>query len=177
VSADQCIQMQVRRDAFILRAAGGCCSGDVAHHLLVAAQPASKMPGNRWKGKGKSDMATSKQLRAKLEHDKAQVQERLSLLKADSDSAGETREGSPFGKREEEATEAFELEKRMAMERSLKDSLAEINRALAKFETGDYGKCEMCGGKIEPDRLEARPQASVCMRCKGQQPKSASGVS
>jgi len=122
-------------------------------------------------------MATIQQLRAKLEHDKAQVQERLDLLKADSDSAGETREGSPFGKREEEATEAFELEKRMAMERSLRDSLAEISHALAKFESGNYGKCEMCGGDIEPDRLEARPQASLCMRCKAVQPKSANGVS
>ena len=122
-------------------------------------------------------MATIEQLRTKLEHDRDQVLERLELLKADSDSAGESREGSPFGKREEEATEAFELEKRMAMERNLRDSLAEITRALAKFETGDYGKCEMCGSGIEPDRLEARPQASVCMRCKALQPKSATGVS
>jgi DnaK suppressor protein len=133
--------------------------------------------GNRWKVEDRSNMATNKQLRAKLEHDKAQVLERLELLKADSDSAGDTREGSPFGKREEEATEAFELEKRMAMERSLGASLAEINRALAKFDSGEYGKCETCGGAIEPDRLEARPQASLCMRCMALQPKSTSGVS
>ncbi len=122
-------------------------------------------------------MATKKQLRMKLEHDKAQVLERLELLKVDGSSAGETREGSPFGKREEEATEAFELEKRMAMEHSLGTSLAEITRALAKFESGNYGKCEICGGDIEPHRLEARPQASLCMRCMAQQPKSVSGVS
>ncbi|MBN1152415.1 MAG: TraR/DksA C4-type zinc finger protein [Dehalococcoidia bacterium] len=122
-------------------------------------------------------MATMEQLRARLEHDKAQILERLEVLKVDSDSADETREGSPFGKREEEATEAFELEKRMALERNLKDSLAEITRALAKFESGDYGKCEICGNAIEPDRLEARPQASVCMRCMALQPKSAAGAS
>jgi len=121
-------------------------------------------------------MATTEELRAKLERDKAQVLERLELLKADSDSAGETREGSPFGKREEEATEAFELEKRLAMEKNLKDSLAEISHALEKFEAGDYGKCEMCGNQIEPHRLEARPQASLCMSCKAKQPKSAAGA-
>lgn len=121
-------------------------------------------------------MATTEELRARLERDKAQVLERLELLKADSDSAGETREGSPFGKREEEATEAFELEKRLAMEKNLKDSLAEITRALAKFDSGEYGKCEMCGEQIEPDRLEARPQASLCMRCKAKQPKSTAGA-
>jgi RNA polymerase-binding transcription factor DksA len=122
-------------------------------------------------------MATIEELRSKLEHDKAQVLERLELLKADSDSAGESREGSPFGKREEEATEAFELEKRMAMERNLRDSLVEINRALGKFETGNYGVCELCAKEIEPDRLEARPQASVCMRCKALQPKSVASAS
>ncbi len=117
-------------------------------------------------------MATMEQLRAKLEHDKTQVLERLELLKADGLSAGDMREGSPFGKREEEATEAFELEKRMAMERRLRESLAEITRALAKFDAGQYGKCESCGNDIEPNRLEARPQASLCMRCKAQQTKS-----
>ena len=121
-------------------------------------------------------MATIEQLRAKLERDKSQLLERLELLKADSDSAGETREGSPFGKREEEATEAFELEKRLVMERNLRDSLAEIAKALARFDTGDYGRCETCGNEIEPDRLEARPQASLCMRCKAQQPKGVAGA-
>ncbi len=121
-------------------------------------------------------MATREQLRAKLERDKAQVLERLELLKADSDSAGDSREGSPFGKREEEATEAFELEKRLAMERSLRDSLAELTRALGRFDAGTYGTCEQCGNEIEPDRLEARPQASLCMRCKAQKSKSVSGA-
>ncbi len=121
-------------------------------------------------------MATIEQLRGKLEHDKAQVLERLELLKADGLSAGDIREGSPFGKREEEATEAFELEKRMAMERRLRESLAEITHALAKFDAGQYGKCESCGDDIEPNRLEARPQASLCMRCKAQQTKSVAGA-
>ena len=121
-------------------------------------------------------MATTEQLHAKLKHDKAQLLERLELLKADSDSAGQSREGSPFGKREEEATETFELEKRMVMERNLRDSLAEVSKALAKFETGGYGRCEMCGNEIEPHRLEARPQASLCMRCKAQQSKSVTGA-
>ena len=121
-------------------------------------------------------MATTEQLHAKLKHDKAQLLERLELLKADSDSAGQSREGSPFGKREEEATETFELEKRMVMERNLRDSLAEVSKALAKVETGGYGRCEMCGNGLEPHRLEARPQASLCMRCKAQQSKSVTGA-
>jgi DnaK suppressor protein len=114
-------------------------------------------------------MASHDELRARLEKDRAHLLERLHALKADSAIAGETREGSPFGKREEEATEAFELEKRMALERQLNDSIAEVEQALAKFDTDEYGKCEQCGREIEHERLEARPQAKLCMTCKGQQ--------
>jgi len=121
-------------------------------------------------------MATLQELRTRLERDKAQALERLELLRVDTESADETREGSPFGKREEEATEAFELEKRIALERNLRDNLAELNRALDRFQAGTYGRCNVCGNEIEPDRLEARPQASLCMRCMGQQPKSAPGA-
>jgi len=114
-------------------------------------------------------MASHEELHARLEKDRTHLLERLQTLKADSVNAGETREGSPFGKREEEATEAFELEKRMALERQLTDSIAEVERALAKFDTGGYGKCEHCGREIESHRLEARPQAKLCMTCKAQQ--------
>ena len=122
-------------------------------------------------------MMRSKHLRTKLEHDRAQVLERMELLRADSQDAGETREGSPFGKREEEATETFEFEKRMMLESSLRATLAEIDHALEKFKAGTYGKCEKCGQDIEQERLEARPQASLCMGCKAQQLRNPTGAS
>ncbi|MBA7610741.1 RNA polymerase-binding transcription factor DksA [subsurface metagenome] len=78
----------------------------------------------------------------------------------------ERREGSPFGKREEEATESFELEKRLALEKGIKDRLAEVEHALHKFENGTYGLCDACGQPIDPARLEALPQASLCLSCK-----------
>ncbi len=122
-------------------------------------------------------MMRSKHLRTKLEHDRAQVLERMELLRADSEDAGETREGSPFGKREEEATETFEFEKRMVLESSLRATLAEMDHALEKFEAGTYGKCEKCGWNIEQERLEARPQASLCMGCKAEQLRNPTGAS
>ncbi len=122
-------------------------------------------------------MMRSKHLRTKLEHDRAQVLERMEVLRADSEDAGETREGSPFGKREEEATETFEFEKRMVLESSLRATLSEIDHALEKFEAGTYGKCENCGQDIEQERLEARPQASLCMGCKAQQLRNPTGAS
>ena len=121
-------------------------------------------------------MATYEELRSKLEQERAHLRERLELLRADTENAGATRGGSPFGKREEEATEAFELEKRLAMERRLWDSIAELDHALEKFETGTYGTCENCGQSIEMERLAARPQATLCMQCKSQQGKRAAGA-
>ena len=90
-----------------------------------------------------------------------------------SRSTDERREGSPFGKREEEATETAEFENRMALEKRVLDQLAEVDKALDKFEKGSYGRCEGCGKAIDPDRLEALPQATLCMSCKAAQSKNA----
>jgi len=82
------------------------------------------------------------------------------------------REGSPFGKREEEATESFELEKRLALEKQLRDRITKVEHALHKFEEGTYGLCDDCGQPIAPARLEALPEASRCVDCKAKNAKS-----
>jgi len=99
----------------------------------------------------------------------------LEQLKASVRPVEERREGSPFGKREEEATETFELEKRLALEKRLRDQLAEVGHALHKFEEGTYGLCDICGQPIDPARLEALPQANLCLSCKAKQAKNAKG--
>lgn len=86
--------------------------------------------------------------------------------------ADERREGSPFGKREEEATEFMEFEKRLALKKQLADSLDRVNRAIQKYETGTYGICDQCGKPIEPARLEALPHATLCLTCKAAQAKN-----
>jgi len=97
--------------------------------------------------------------------------EELEQLKVGFSPSGERREGSPFGKREEEATESFELEKRLALENRVRDMLAEVEHALNKFEQGTYGQCDACGQPIDPARLEALPQASLCVSCKAKDAK------
>ncbi len=114
-------------------------------------------------------------LRERLESEHKRLTEELEQLKTSVPSSEERREGSPFGKREEEATETLELEKRLAMENRVRQELAKIERALHKFEEGTYGLCDNCGKPIEPERLEALPQATICMKCKAQQAKNAKG--
>ncbi len=114
-------------------------------------------------------------LRSRLESEKKRLTEELEQLKATRPNVEERREGSPFGKREEEATESFELEKRIALEKRILDQLAGVEHALQKFKEGTYGKCDDCGKEISPERLEALPQASLCLDCKARRAKNAKG--
>ena len=116
-------------------------------------------------------------LRSRLESERKRLSEELEQLKTGVRPADERREGSPFGKREEEATESFELEKRLTLEKRIRDQLAEVEHALHKFEEGTYGLCDNCGQPIDPARLEALPQANLCLNCKAQQAKNAKGKS
>lgn len=114
-------------------------------------------------------------LRSRLESMRKHLSEELEQLKSAVRPADERREGSPFGKREEEATESFELEKRLTLEKRIREQLAEVEHALQKFEDGTYGSCDNCGQPIDPARLEALPQASLCLNCKTLQAKNAKG--
>ena len=114
-------------------------------------------------------------LRSRLEDEWKHLTEELETLRSSARSANERREGSPFGKREEEANEALELEKRLALEQEIQDRLTKVERALRKFEEGTYGQCDSCGQPIDPDRLEALPHAALCLSCKAKQAKNAKG--
>lgn len=114
-------------------------------------------------------------LRSRLEAERKRLVEELAQLEASASSSDERREGSPFGKREEEATEALELEKRLVLERRTKEQIVGVEHALHKFDEGTYGFCDSCGQPIDPERLEAIPEASLCIKCKAQQAKNAKG--
>ena len=110
-------------------------------------------------------------LRSHLESEQKRLVAELKQLEASLPSTEERREGSPFGKREEEATESLELEKRLALEKQTRDYLTAVEHALHKFEEGTYGLCDSCGQPIDPARLEALPQASLCLSCKAKNAK------
>ena len=41
----------------------------------------------------------------------------------------------------------------------------DINAALKRLDDGTYGICQNCGYEINPDRLDAIPQAALCIKC------------
>jgi DnaK suppressor protein len=47
--------------------------------------------------------------------------------------------------------------------------IAKIEEALRRLEDGSYGVCEECGGKINTERLKARPVTTLCIDCKSVQ--------
>lgn len=80
-------------------------------------------------------------------------------------------DGSPTDSRygnhiADRATDTLEDEKSVALQSHLKGMLAEVERALQRMETGEYGWCENCQEPIDVERLEALPWASSCIRCK-----------
>ena len=50
-----------------------------------------------------------------------------------------------------------------------KTFLKKIDHALAKIDDGTFGICEDCGEAIHVKRLDARPETTLCIRCKEDQ--------
>lgn len=48
---------------------------------------------------------------------------------------------------------------------TLEDEINQIDKALNRIESGDYGKCSKCGKPIEEKRLEVNPSATYCSEC------------
>jgi DnaK suppressor protein len=52
----------------------------------------------------------------------------------------------------------------MSME-SEEEILRKVDHALARIREKSYGECEECEKPINPDRLEALPWATMCIKC------------
>ena len=59
-----------------------------------------------------------------------------------------------------------EQESALALAQALEHKLASIDYALRQAQNGAYGICESCGEPIDPARLEAVPETTLCLKCK-----------
>jgi DnaK suppressor protein len=50
-----------------------------------------------------------------------------------------------------------------------KSLLSKLDLALKKIDDGTFGICEVCDEPIGKKRLEARPETSLCIKCKEDQ--------
>jgi len=110
------------------------------------------------------------ELKEKLDKEKSSLQKELETfatedknLKHNWDAKYPNRED---GDKDDEADEAQEYDNMLSLEHSFESKLKDVNMALEKMTKGEYGKCEKCGKEIEEARLDAVPEAKMCMKCK-----------
>jgi DnaK suppressor protein len=72
-------------------------------------------------------------------------------------------------------TDTFEDEKALALEAHLTGMLNQVNGALERMDHGTYGICENCHEPISPERLEALPYATTCLKCASSRTARAAG--
>lgn len=63
---------------------------------------------------------------------------------------------------EEVADSIMNLEDNNSVLTQLEVQLQDVYKGLSNIENNTYGLCEICGEKIETDRLEANPSARTC---------------
>ena len=66
----------------------------------------------------------------------------------------------------DQGSATFSRELDMTLVEHARESLAQIEEALARIEAGTYGTCVRCSAEIPTERLEAMPEAELCVKCK-----------
>lgn len=97
--------------------------------------------------------------RLKQEH--AQVEEELTHLR-------EMMQAEVDVEPDEGDAEIFEREKNAALIAVLERRLTDIDAALRSIAKGKYGICDRCGNPIEIERLEVKPDATLCINCQSE---------
>lgn len=106
----------------------------------------------------------------KLTEEKSQLEQELSTIaKKDPSSAGgwEATPGNmqiDVADENELADKLEELEGNSGIADQLETQLKDVKDALERIDNGKYGACEVCGEKIERERLEANPAARISLK-------------
>ena len=106
--------------------------------------------------------AERKKLEEEREQTKVELERLREYLKAEPDPTGD-----------EADLDAYEREKNLALVRRMEQKLDEIDNALLAAKKGTYGICERCGKPIDPARLAALPETTLCVKCKNELEKAA----
>ena len=69
---------------------------------------------------------------------------------------------------EEGDPDLIEREKNVALVSQLEGKLARVHAALRAIEKGKYGTCERCGKEIPTERLDVRPDTTLCVQCQAE---------
>ena len=113
-------------------------------------------------------------LEEKLKKEKQELEEKLKTfavkdkkVKGDWDTNfPQYSEGGSSSDLDIAAEEVEEYSNLLPVEHVLEIRLENVNSALKKIKTGEYGICEKCGKEIFLERLKISPEAKLCINCK-----------
>lgn len=123
------------------------------------------------------DNSTMAALRERLHADEARLTAQIAVLDERAREA-QTPDEVAFSTQEtlqDEASLAVDREKDQAVLRGLQGVLRDVRAALTKLDRGGYGRCDTCGQPIDPRRLAAVPQASLCLACQAKAERARAG--
>jgi DnaK suppressor protein len=80
-----------------------------------------------------------------------------------TESTGELLSGSQDNHMADTASETYERELDEGLEEDAREQLRLVDKALARLDSGEYGRCEVCGKEIPTERLEAVPWTTLCI--------------
>lgn len=103
-------------------------------------------------------MTAAAQFKDKLEAQLEELEDRLGRLARDLAEPADP----------DSSERAVQMEDDDALEAQaalVEREIASVRRALERVEDGSYGTCAKCGEKISEQRLEARPEAALCIAC------------
>src|SRR3712207_1626211 len=102
--------------------------------------------------------------REQLEEQRDDLRRELDALQVETANVNQTEGYGVKNHPAEDASELFLRERNLAISGDLRQELDDVERALIRIANGTYGFCEECGEPINPERLEARPAATYCIR-------------
>ncbi len=100
-----------------------------------------------------------------IEHNKQVLYQEREKLLGDIEVLKQTLKSEVDVDVEEGDPEIIEREKSATLLETLEAKLAEVDHALKIIEAGQYGICERCGAEIPRERLEVKPEATLCVKC------------
>ncbi len=103
---------------------------------------------------------SKKQLLAERERTQAELKRLRGYLEVEAERIINSGEDSV-----DAAADIYEREKTLAIIQTLENKLLGIEHALRAAEKGSYGICEVCGQPIDPERLDAVPHTTTCVKC------------
>ena len=88
-------------------------------------------------------------------------------LLAEIEKESETTDfGSDTDHQEEESDETEELGNQLAVAQTHRERVTQIDSALSRITTGEYGLCVSCNREISEKVLDLVPESDLCQECK-----------